>query len=555
MKASAWTIAAVLLALSVTACAAELFDQETLQFVGGLDHEAISRLPVAYRGRTAVLDTLARDSLRQITGSDKIDGLPPAVAYLEIFFNSGAYLTRPVICVRERSMRQAVADALTSMAAQDFTKTHRIPPASLLDREGAATLLISGRAETLEIELAAAAPFLHQLTTELSRRSEFRLPLDRLSARMVAFIGAGAGDPNVPGQWHLAGSDSAAKLAELRHHWRRRNVEEVRALCRELYGGWGFVLVARDEGITTSGKAPYYRGDLELFYNRFSRSPAVLIGFAASLALMIVAVAASSRWARHAGLAVFSLATLGLFVGFVIRWILSGRAWYLPPIMNQYESVMGSVLLAALVAILLELLRKRHYFAIAAGTYAAVALLACLMFPREMSAGISATHGILNSPIMAAHVAAIIVGHALAGMTFVISLAYLAVAAGRAITGRQITSSGIDLSGPAGAGALAAIDRCNLIVAQLACWAIVAGTMLGAYWADFAWGRWWGWDPKETWALMTALVYVAVIHLRFVTPRRNRGLATAIGCILGCGVMVFNWTVVNYLLAGKHSYA
>jgi ABC-type transport system involved in cytochrome c biogenesis permease subunit len=92
-------------------------------------------------------------------------------------------------------------------------------------------------------------------------------------------------------------------------------------------------------------------------------------------------------------------------------------------------------------------------------------------------------------------------------------------------------------------------------VAQLAAWFLIAGTLLGAYWGDFAWGRWWGWDPKETWALITCVVYLAVLHVRLVTPSRYRGLVTALICLLGSLVMIFNWVFVNYFLSGKHSYA
>jgi len=103
--------------------------------------------------------------------------------------------------------------------------------------------------------------------------------------------------------------------------------------------------------------------------------------------------------------------------------------------------------------------------------------------------------------------------------------------------------------------AAAAADRCNVIVVQIACWTLVAGTALGALWADRAWGRWWGWDAKETWALITCLIYVGIIHLRLVVPARHRASAVAAACIFGAAAMLFNWVVVNYLFASLHSYA
>jgi len=173
-----------------------------------------------------------------------------------------------------------------------------------------------------------------------------------------------------------------------------------------------------------------------------------------------------------------------------------------------------------------------------------------------MGASIRAQHGILASPIMAVHVAFIIVGHAMVGMTFFISVAYLVALATRAArgeNGRQAPAE--DSAGDGPGDSLGVIDRCNLIVAQLAAWMVAVGTMLGAYWADFSWGRWWGWDPKEVWALMTALAFVAILHLRLALPPRHRGWATAVLSMLGTGLMLFNWVGVNYFFHGLHSYA
>ncbi|MFW6062439.1 MAG: cytochrome c biogenesis protein, partial [Planctomycetota bacterium] len=268
----------------------------------------------------------------------------------------------------------------------------------------------------------------------------------------------------------------------------------------------------------------------------------------------IPAAAAGGRWkpARLGAMGLLALSTAALLAGFIVRWILSGREWYLPPIMNQFEGVLGSALLASLVALGLEWRTRRGFYGLAASFYAAVSLLAGFLFPGAMGAGISAPMGILASPVMAVHVGVIIIGHAFAGMAAVISSAYL-LAAVRGLGDQP--SAGADLAAPAGGSALSIIDRCNLVVVQLATWTIALGTILGAWWADFAWNRWWGWDPKETWALLTALIFIVVVHVRFVTRPRHRGLVTAAGALLGCAFMLFNWLVVNFLLPGLHSYA
>jgi ABC-type transport system involved in cytochrome c biogenesis permease subunit len=88
---------------------------------------------------------------------------------------------------------------------------------------------------------------------------------------------------------------------------------------------------------------------------------------------------------------------------------------------------------------------------------------------------------------------------------------------------------------------------------QVAVVLLAAGTILGALWADVAWGRFWGWDPKEVWALISLLVYVAILHGRFAGWVGNFGLC--VGAVLGASAIVMSWYGVNFVLGeGLHSY-
>ncbi len=79
------------------------------------------------------------------------------------------------------------------------------------------------------------------------------------------------------------------------------------------------------------------------------------------------------------------------------------------------------------------------------------------------------------------------------------------------------------------------------------------GIVTGAVWANETWGTYWSWDPKETWALVTWLIYAAYLHARIVTGWRGR--ATVAMAVAGFLVIVFTYFGVNYLLSGLHSYA
>ena len=88
---------------------------------------------------------------------------------------------------------------------------------------------------------------------------------------------------------------------------------------------------------------------------------------------------------------------------------------------------------------------------------------------------------------------------------------------------------------------------------QVAVLLLAAGTILGGLWADVSWGRFWGWDPKEVWALISLLTYLAILHGRFAGWIGDFGMA--LGSVLGASAIVFSWYGVNFVLGvGLHSY-
>ena len=79
------------------------------------------------------------------------------------------------------------------------------------------------------------------------------------------------------------------------------------------------------------------------------------------------------------------------------------------------------------------------------------------------------------------------------------------------------------------------------------------GIITGAAWANYAWGTYWSWDPKETWSLITWFIYAAYLHARFT--RGWHGTRAAVLSILGFTAVIFTYFGVNFLLSGLHSYA
>ncbi len=79
------------------------------------------------------------------------------------------------------------------------------------------------------------------------------------------------------------------------------------------------------------------------------------------------------------------------------------------------------------------------------------------------------------------------------------------------------------------------------------------GIITGAIWANYAWGTYWSWDPKETWSLITWIVYAILLHTRYTGKFVGQKMAYV--SIMGFIAVVFTYWGVNYLLAGLHSYA
>jgi ABC-type transport system involved in cytochrome c biogenesis permease subunit len=83
---------------------------------------------------------------------------------------------------------------------------------------------------------------------------------------------------------------------------------------------------------------------------------------------------------------------------------------------------------------------------------------------------------------------------------------------------------------------------------------LAIGTFLGGIWANESWGRYWGWDPKETWALVAILVYAVILHLRYIPRLKSKFLFNTVS-FWGYSSIIFTFFGVNFYLVGLHSYA
>jgi cytochrome c-type biogenesis protein CcsB len=153
----------------------------------------------------------------------------------------------------------------------------------------------------------------------------------------------------------------------------------------------------------------------------------------------------------------------------------------------------------------------------------------------------------LQSNWLTYHVMTCFLGYSAFAMSFVTSILYLVKAGKAPDRGRDSLKSTEVIP------SLEAIDEIIYKTIAVGFLLLTVGIITGAVWANYAWGSYWSWDPKETWSLITWFVYAAFLHARLT--RDWRGRRAAIISIAGFVCVLFTFLGVNLLLSGLHSYA
>jgi len=83
---------------------------------------------------------------------------------------------------------------------------------------------------------------------------------------------------------------------------------------------------------------------------------------------------------------------------------------------------------------------------------------------------------------------------------------------------------------------------------------LTVGTFLGGIWANESWGRYWSWDPKETWAFISVIIYAFILHVRLIPGLKSKYLFSLLS-LVGFSTVIMTYFGVNYYLTGLHSYA
>lgn len=519
-------------------------------FAGQLDLSPIRTAAVFHNGRVKTIGTLARETVFQISGKRKYDEpsapneagkseklkYDPVFTLLDLAIDPAYYSDKPLVAVDFLPARQAFLNAAFEddyKAVERWTKYGRISPVMAVQLGG----LIYTQNESV--------PAYRESIGRIDRR----LGLYQNTVNNLAMVAP----DSLEDKWHHLGewggdTELGAISAKLGSAWRAQDAPAVNAAIAELAGTLPTI---------NSAQYPTQKLKVESLYNSLGAFEWGLWLYGFAFVTLMLAFGTGRKWIITLGAVLLMGAIVMHATGFTLRCIVADRF----AIQNQFESMTGLSLFAAIVGCGLMILKKQWLFGAAT---AGVGFLVLITATQTGVPGrdIQNEAAILNTSVLLKyHVTTVLASYGLISLGFIVSLFYLGTHYASKLRGGEgdamlaADALGIEEGKPTGVKrTLADLHTAQMSVLQLAFWTLGVGTLLGAWWADHSWGRWWAFDPKETWALVTWIVYLIVIHVRFAGPK-NPGLVTAWLSVIGFFIMLWTYFGVNLLLPGLHAYA
>ncbi len=600
------TTGALLLLLCIL-CAAPAAAQEqpdraerTQKFVQQLDYTHLGMLAVHSEGRVKSFGSHAASIMRFISGPREVPlldsegvelmSLPHKFTYLDMMLRPNLYDDAPLVFVRSKAVRGEIADSFrASMEIQMETMWSADPVIASHKDEGVARyeanlarFARTGLISPLMLQDPGVNQALARLKQDLVRTAR---PVDEIESalnsrrpgmlrsnlRLVPPPGGGFDD-----QWLTIEQYATMNDARIDPQLR----EDITSHWQKFQNGWKALDAAAVNEASARLAALLPRINEEIYpqqsrlaweswyFNSKNMTWVWLIYFAAIIPLLLSLV---FKWtpAQWIGMLLFTVAFGFHTFAIGLRWYVSGRF----PNSNMFEAVTTAAWFGGIVAITLELfvrrLPLRTLFALGAAAGSATALMVAWAYPVGLDPTIRNMMPVLHDIWLYIHTNVIILAYALIFMAAVTAGLYMIYRMARWLGGHDGTREYATMGGAASlimktpdgrtfieksrSSLGQVLDGSTMVLMELSFILLWAGLVMGASWADHSWGRPWGWDPKEVFALNTFIVFAVLIHVRLKI--RDKGLWTAIICLIGAGVMIFNWIAINFVVVGLHSYA
>lgn len=549
---------------------------EKRAFAKGVNLQPLRDLAVFHSGRVKIMETLGRETVGTIVGRRDfvdfkvgVDGkadkyhYDPLFTLMDLIIDPGYYFDKPLVHVEYLPLREKYLEAAYTNPTEIewWKRLGRLKPSDLVKYGDQVEETFAFDQASLRSRATMREAF------DLYRESWKNLLMVAPESKDIAWHHLGELSPTTP---------AGKAAADLGAAWRARDAAKVNDAVARL---------ATELPKINASMYPGSKRALEARYNRMNAFEWGYWLYAFSFLMLVLAFGTGRKWLTIGGVVLLFVA-LGMHTfGFAARSIIAERY----AIQNQFESMTGLSLFAVVVGAAIMLIRRQWLFGAAAAGVGFMVLITATQTGIP-GARVEREAAILNTSILLKyHVTTVLCSYGLIALGLMVSLFYLgtyyanraklvigaprvAVAGGGTIGGgdanfAEVSAAALGLgdgrSGQGGSGAgavgvqrvLLDLDRAQMIVLQLAFWTLGVGILLGAWWADHSWGRWWAFDPKELWALVTWIVYLIVIHVRFVLSGRTRALTTAWLSVVGFIVMLWTYFGVNLLLPGLHAYA
>lgn len=548
-----------------------------------VDLRPLDRVAVFTEGRLKSFASFANTQMQFVSGPRRIAGQGPDFTYLDLMMVPSAYADADILFVKNKEVRARIAQAALRSEPSLGDRMRAFERTGLVSERILGLPTVRPELQAMEGDLIRTAKEMDAIKGALQvKEPQFLLgslrllpPGDGASDRPWSSIAdimlLGVDPATLPGSLKdrriepLPGIDAAKQAAlaadwrALVQAWQQRDADAVNAKVRAIADAVpALVPAAYPSADRLSWEGWYFRS------GNLSRAWMV---FLAATVLLLLALVYRWPWAMKAGMVTFGIAAGIQTFAVLLRWYISGR-W---PNSNMFEAVTTAAWMGTALAFVAELwlLRRtamRGVVALGAAVTSMVALMAAYLLPVQLNPNISNMMPVLHDVWLYIHTNVIIFSYALIFMAAVSAAAYLAWrATGGGPAYARVGGAGAVAEFAAGAGGTPGgvqaprtstgevLDGVTMLLTEVSFVMLWAGIVMGAIWADHSWGRPWGWDPKEVFALNTFVIFALLIHVRWKV--RDKGLWTAVLAVAGAAVMLFNWIVINFVISGLHSYA